>query len=95
MHHARRYVSEHYGGEPPMAIGRVAALGRREGVAGVIFVAPFTCMPGSVVEAHVSALREELNLPIVAIYYDGKEKSNRDEFIESLVFQAKQRINRI
>lgn len=94
MHHARRYVSEHYGGEPPMAIGRVAALGRREGVAGVIFVAPFTCMPGSVVEAHVSTLREELNLPIVAIYYDGKENANRDEFIESLVFQAKQRISR-
>ncbi|NLX90954.1 MAG: hypothetical protein GXZ07_05120 [Firmicutes bacterium] len=95
MHHARRYVSEHYGGEPPMAIGRVAALGRREGVCGVIFVAPFTCMPGSVVEAHISALREELNLPIVAIYYDGKENANRDEFIESLVFQAKQRLSRI
>ncbi|HHU75901.1 MAG TPA: hypothetical protein GXZ24_03270 [Firmicutes bacterium] len=93
MQHASRYVSEHYGGEPPMTIGRAAALGDRDGVAGIIFVAPFTCMPGSVVEAHVSTLREELNLPIVSIYYDGKENANRDEFIESLVFQAKQRIN--
>jgi len=93
MHHARKYVSEHYGGEPPMAIGRAAALARREGVSGAIFVAPFTCMPGSVVEAHVATLREELNLPIVAIYYDGKENANRDEFIESLVFQAKQRMS--
>ncbi len=93
MRHARKYVSEHYGGEPPMTIGRAAALAHREGVAGVIFVAPFTCMPGSVVEAHVATLREELNLPIVAIYYDGKENANRDEFIESLVFQAKQKMS--
>jgi len=28
----------------------------------------------------------------VAIYYDGKENANRDEFIESLVFQAKQKM---
>ncbi len=91
---AKKYVSEHYGGEPPMAIGRVCALARQNGVAGAIFVAPFTCMPGSVVEAQMGALREELGLPMVTIYYDGKENANREEFIESLVFQARQRVKR-
>ncbi len=91
---ARKYVSEHYGGEPPMAIGRVCAFARQNGVSAAIFVAPFTCMPGSVVESQMGAMREELGLPMVTIYYDGKENANRDEFIESLVFQARQRVER-
>ncbi len=90
--HARKYVSEHYGGEPPMAIGRACAFARRNGVTGAIFVAPFTCMPGSVVESQMGAMREELGLPMITIYYDGKENANRDEFIESLVFQARQKL---
>ncbi|MGI5875438.1 MAG: acyl-CoA dehydratase activase [Dethiobacteria bacterium] len=92
MQMARRYVSEHYGGEPPMTIGRACAFARREDVSGIVFVAPFTCMPGSVVESQMGALREALDLPMITIYYDGKENANRDEFIESLVFQAKQRM---
>ncbi len=89
---AQKYVSKHYGGEPPMAIGRICSLGRKKEVGGVIFVNPFTCMPGSVVESQMGALREELGLPMVTLYYDGKESANRDEFIESLVFQARQKV---
>ncbi len=91
---SKKYVSEHYGGEPPMAIGRVCAFARQNGVSGAIFVAPFTCMPGSVVESQMGAMREELGLPMVSIYYDGKENANREEFIESLIFQARQRVER-
>ncbi len=89
---AEKYVSGHYGGEPPMTIGRACAFARHNGVSGAIFVAPFTCMPASVVESQMGAMRERLDLPMVTIYYDGKENANRDEFIESLVFQARQRI---
>lgn len=91
---ANKYVSPHYGGEPPMTIGRTAAFTGRRGVCGAIFVAPFTCMPGSVVESQMGVLRDDLEIPIITIYYDGKENANREEFIESLVFQAKQRIHR-
>jgi predicted nucleotide-binding protein (sugar kinase/HSP70/actin superfamily) len=94
-HYAREYVSEHYGGEPPMTIGRTCALARKIDVDGAVFVAPFTCMPGSLVEAQMSAMREELGFPMVTIYYDGKESANREEFIRSLVFQARQRRQRI
>ena len=89
--HARKYVSEHYGGEPPMTIGRACALAGHNRVSGAVFVAPFTCMPGSVVEAQMGAMRRDLDLPMISIYYDGKDNTNREEFIESLVFQAKQR----
>lgn len=90
--HSKPYVSEHYGGEPPMTIGRVSAYTKSNSASGAILVAPFTCMPGSVVEAQVNALREEINIPIVAVYYDGKDNVNREEFIESLIFQAKQKM---
>ncbi len=90
MRNAKNYVPRHYGGEPPMTIGRTAAYAGRERVAGAVFVAPFTCMPGSVVEAQMSALQKELNIPIITVYYDGKEYANRDELVEGLVFQARQ-----
>ncbi len=92
MQRAQKYVSPHYGGEPPMTIGRAAAFARRGKAAGAIFVAPFTCMPASVVEAQQGSLQEELGIPMVTVYYDGKENSNRDELVEGLVFQARQRI---
>ena len=90
---ARKYVSRHYGGEPPMTIGRACAWGRRNNVGGAVFVAPFTCMPGSVVEAQMGAMREELGFPMITLYYDGKDSANRDEFIGSLVFQARQKMD--
>ncbi|MFO7952417.1 MAG: BadF/BadG/BcrA/BcrD ATPase family protein [Bacillota bacterium] len=94
MEHAVKYVSKHYGGEPPMTIGRAAAFSGRERVAGAIFVAPFTCMPSSIVEAQQKPLQEELGIPIVTVYYDGKENTNRDEMVEGLVFQARQKLIR-
>ncbi len=93
MEHAVKYVSRHYGGEPPMTIGRAAAFSSRDRVAGAIFVAPFTCMPSSVVEAQQGLLQDELNIPVVTVYYDGKENANRDEMVEGLVFQARQKLN--
>ncbi len=90
MSRARKYVSKHYGGEPPMTIGRTACFAGRERVTGAVFVAPFTCMPGSVVEAQQGVLQEELGIPVITIYYDGRENANREEFIQSLVFQASQ-----
>jgi len=90
---SRRYVSDHYGGEPPMTIGRTCALARRGVIHGAIFVAPFTCLPGSVVEAHLGALRRDLGIPVVATYYDGKENPTREEIIRGLVFQARQKLS--
>ncbi len=92
MERASGYVSSHYGGEPPMTIGRAAAFAGRENVGGAVFVAPFTCMPASVVEAQQKPLQEELGIPIVTVYYDGKDNANRDELVEGLVFQAKQKL---
>jgi len=51
-------------------------------------------MPGSLVESQMGTLREELGFPMITIYYDGKENANREEFIQSLVFQAKQRLSK-
>ncbi len=85
-----KYIPEHTAGEPPMTMGRTAALAGRERVAGAIFVGPFTCMPASTCEAQQGFLSEEIGIPIISVYYDGRDNANRDEFINSLVFQAQQ-----
>lgn len=90
--HSEKYIPENTAGEPPMTIGRTGALAGREGMAGAIFVGPFTCMPASVVEAQQGVLSKEIGLPIISVYYDGRENTNRNEFIHSLVFQAKQNL---
>jgi len=90
--HSMKYISAHYGGEPPMTVGRTCALAERGNVDGALFVAPFTCMPGSVVEAQLGVLRRDLNLPMVATYYDGTDSPSREELIQGLVYQAKQRL---
>ncbi len=55
-------------------------------------VAPFTCMPASVVEAQLRPLQADLDLPIVMVYYDGQNNANRDELVEGLVYQARQKL---
>lgn len=90
---SRPYISAHYGGEPPMTIGRVAALAKANRIEGAVLVAPFTCMPGSVVESQLTVLRRDLDIPMVATYYDGTENPSREELIQGLVYQAKQRLS--
>lgn len=90
--HSEKYIPEHTAGEPPMTVGRTGALAGRARIAGAIFVGPFTCMPASVVEAQQSTLSRETGIPIISVYYDGRDNTNRDEFIHSLVFQAKQNL---
>ncbi|NMC27147.1 MAG: hypothetical protein GYA42_03265, partial [Syntrophomonadaceae bacterium] len=90
--HSAKYIPEHTAGEPPMTVGRTGALARRAGMAGAIFVGPFTCMPASVVEAQQGSLSREIGIPIISVFYDGRDNTNRDEFIHSLVFQAKQKL---
>ena len=89
---AGKYITDHYGGEPPMTIGRAASLARRGRAAGAIFVAPFNCMPGSYVEAQQGLMQKDLGIPIITVYYDGKKSANRNEQIAGLVYQAAQNL---
>ena len=88
-----KYIPDFTAGEPPMTVGRTVALAGRDRISGAIFVGPFTCMPASVVEAQQSFLSKDTGIPIISVYYDGRDNVNRDEFISSLVFQARQNLN--
>lgn len=89
---SRPYVPGLYAGELPMTVGRVLALAERGEAQGVVAVAPFNCMRGLISECHLSTLREELGIPMTALYYDGNDNPSREEFIRSLVFQARTRM---
>ena len=86
------YISRHYGGEPPATIGSTCAQAGHGRADGAIFVAPFGCMPGAMVEAQVERLRRDLGIPVVQLYYDGTESPNTQDFIEGVVMQARQRM---
>lgn len=91
---ANRYLSSNYDGEPPCTVGRTVAIAERGEADGAVFVAPFGCLPGAMVEAQVNRLRHDLGVPVVPIYYDVQDSPNTDEVIQGVVFQARQRLAR-
>lgn len=92
--HAAPFVSgpKHFGGEPPMTIGRTVALGRAGRVDGALMVAPFNCMRSLTVQAQQGRMRLATGMPVVTVYYDGSESASRDDTLRSLVYQARQRM---
>ena len=89
------YISRHYGGEPPATIGSTCAQAGRGRAEGAVFVAPFGCMPGAMVEAQVERLRRDLGIPVVSLYYDGTESPNTQDFVKGVVMQARQRMRTV
>jgi predicted nucleotide-binding protein (sugar kinase/HSP70/actin superfamily) len=68
----------------------------RHGVAGVINVLPFSCMPGTVVACMAPRLREEMNgIPWLDVAFDGQEETNLHTRLEAFMHQALQYHRRV
>ena len=63
---ARPYLAESVGGHGRDSVG-LAALAPREGVDGVIHLWPFTCMPEIVAQSILTAVAEDLSLPLLTV----------------------------
>ena len=62
------------------------------GIAGIVSVIPFNCMPGNTVTALSQALRRRHgNIPFLNLDYDGFVDSSRDAKIVSFMWQVKER----
>lgn len=66
---AAPYLSSIVGGHGQETIG-VAVLYAREGMDGVIQLAPFTCMPEIVAESILPLVSEKENIPILSLFFD-------------------------
>ncbi len=79
-------------GEAALGVGKVKDLYNR-GVAGIIGVMPFTCLPGNIFASILNAIKRDCqdNLPSLIIDYDGSGETDITNRLEAFIYQAKQK----
>jgi len=91
---AAPYVHRSFEGEAIMTVGKAADFVRK-GLAGVVAVMPFTCMPGTISNALLKRMREEMGeFPFLNMVYDGVEQSTSQTRLEAFMHQAREYANR-
>jgi len=86
-----KYVDYNFGGEAICSMGKSEDFAQR-GLAGVVSVIPFNCMPGNVVTALSQELRRRHgNIPFLNLDYDGFFDTSRDSKIVNFMWQVKER----
>jgi predicted nucleotide-binding protein (sugar kinase/HSP70/actin superfamily) len=87
--------------EPDLGTEAVLTMGRaldvaRHGLAGIINVLPFSCMPGTVVASMAPVLREARDrIPWLDVVFDGQEETNLRTRLGAFMHQALQHHRRI
>jgi len=85
------FVHRDFGGEAICSLGKASDFAER-GLAGVVAVRPFNCMPGNIVAAFSHELRRRHdNIPFLNLDYDGFVDSSRDMKIANFMWQVKER----
>ena len=84
------YMHPSFGGEAILSIGKAADYVKL-GLAGIVNVMPFTCMPGMVVTAISKRFREDYDhVPWLNLAYDGQEESQSLTRLEAFMHQVKE-----
>jgi predicted nucleotide-binding protein (sugar kinase/HSP70/actin superfamily) len=87
---AHPYLHPSYEGEAILSVGKSRDMFQR-GAAGVVNVIPFTCMPGTIVNALMKRFREDHgNLPFLPMAMDGQEQSGSRIRLEAFMHQVGQ-----
>jgi predicted nucleotide-binding protein (sugar kinase/HSP70/actin superfamily) len=94
MSQAMQLLQPHWdtmlGTEATLTMGRALDLAQN-GLAGIINVLPFSCMPGTVVAGMAPRLRQALNgLPWLDLLFDGQRETNIKTRLEAFMHQASQ-----
>ncbi len=85
------FVHPDFGGEAICSLGKAVDFARR-GLAGIVAVRPFNCMPGNVVSAFTRELRRRYgNIPVLNLDYDGFVDASRDMKLAHFLWQVKER----
>jgi len=87
---ASPYLNPSYEGEAILSLGKAVDYVRR-GVSGLIAVMPFTCMPGTIVNAISKRLRQELGpVPFLSLSYDGLDEFHAQTRLEAFMYQVRE-----
>jgi len=83
------YIHKDYDGDPVAALGSAGGL-VQENISGIVYIMPFTCMPGTLVAAVSNDFRKDHNnIPWENIAYDGQEATNIDSRLQAFMHQCK------
>ncbi len=83
------YVHKDYDGDPVAALGSAGGLMQTD-ISGIVYIMPFTCMPGTLVATLSNDFRKDhKNIPWENIAYDGQEDSNIDSRLQAFMHQCK------
>jgi predicted nucleotide-binding protein (sugar kinase/HSP70/actin superfamily) len=83
------YIHPSFEGEAILSIGKAIDF-IRQGASGLINTMPFTCMPGTIVNAVLKRCREDHhNIPLLTIAYDGQQDGNTKTRLEAFVYQVR------
>ncbi|MCR4287936.1 MAG: CoA activase, partial [Deltaproteobacteria bacterium] len=87
---AAPYIHHSFEGEAVLSVGKALDY-ISNGAHGIVNAMPFTCMPGTVVNAVLKRLREENdNIPYLNMVYEGLEDGNAMTRLEAFVHQTKE-----
>ncbi|MEK7680299.1 MAG: CoA activase, partial [Deltaproteobacteria bacterium] len=87
---AAPYIHHSFEGEAVLSVGKALDY-ISNGAHGIVNAMPFTCMPGTVVNAVLKRLREDNdNIPYLNMVYEGLEDGNAMTRLEAFVHQTKE-----
>jgi len=87
---AKPYLDPAFEGEAVLSIGKTIDF-LRKGAVGIINVMPFTCMPGTIVQAILKRVKEEHKaFPCLNLIFDGQGKTNIQTRLEAFMHQVQQ-----
>jgi predicted CoA-substrate-specific enzyme activase len=83
------YVHHSFEGEAALSVGKAVDYAKR-GVAGIVNVLPFSCMPGTIAGALLKRMREDHdNIPLLSLAYDGQQDTQTVTRLEAFMHQAR------
>ncbi|MCK5514705.1 MAG: hypothetical protein KAJ00_09415 [Deltaproteobacteria bacterium] len=87
---ATPYLHPSFEGEAILSVGKAVDFARM-GASGIINAMPFTCMPGTIVNAVLKRCQEtHNNIPLLTIAYDGQKEGNTKTRLEAFTYQVRQ-----
>ena len=87
---ATPYVHRSFEGEAIMTVGKAIDFVNK-GLSGIVAVMPFTCMPGTISNALLKRMREEMGeFPFLNMVYDGVEQGTSQTRLEAFMHQARE-----
>ena len=82
------YVHKDYDGEPVVALGSASSLTTLN-ISGVVYILPFTCMPGTIVSSVSGDFKKDHNnIPWLNFAYDGQEDASIETHLQAFMHQV-------